>query len=295
MGKKLSYNKVKEYFKSHDCELLSTSYSSYKSKLKYRCHCGNVVYKSLDKFKKYHNCPNCRKITYKEVFEYFKSHECTLLSKEYINTYSKLKYVCHCGRKSNISFHNFKKGQRCYECSKEKKRNSYTKIYIYFKKHDCTLLSKEYINVNKKLKYQCECGNISEITFNKFQAGQRCNKCQSERIKKTRIKNGYWLSDREFSEFEIYRKITDKLSGKNYRKYKKIINPENLPRGRGKYHLDHKFSVLEGFNNNIPPFIISNINNLQMLTEHDNISKGNKCSITLEELFNIFKTQLHQS
>jgi hypothetical protein len=52
------------------------------------------------------------------------------------------------------------------------------------------------------------------------------------------------------------------------------------------YDLDHKFSVQEGFNRNIPPYIIANISNLQYIPSNINRSKGIKCAITQEELFN---------
>jgi hypothetical protein len=48
--------------------------------------------------------------------------------------------------------------------------------------------------------------------------------------------------------------------------------------------LDHKFSIHEGFKNNLSPHIISALENLEILTEYQNCSKQSKCSITLEEL-----------
>ena len=47
---------------------------------------------------------------------------------------------------------------------------------------------------------------------------------------------------------------------------------------------DHKYSCDEGFKNLIDPYIISHPANCQLLKHNDNISKYNKCSITLEEL-----------
>lgn len=48
------------------------------------------------------------------------------------------------------------------------------------------------------------------------------------------------------------------------------------------------FSVLEGFKNNIPPYIISDKCNLEIIPRYDNLSKGCDCSITKEELMNKF-------
>jgi len=50
------------------------------------------------------------------------------------------------------------------------------------------------------------------------------------------------------------------------------------------YHLDHMYSIFEGFRNNVDPYIIGHIENLRMLPYKENLSKFNKCSITLNEL-----------
>jgi hypothetical protein len=52
----------------------------------------------------------------------------------------------------------------------------------------------------------------------------------------------------------------------------------------GAYHLDHKYSIIEGFRNNIKPEIIGNIKNLEFIPWEENIKKRTKCSITIEEL-----------
>lgn len=52
----------------------------------------------------------------------------------------------------------------------------------------------------------------------------------------------------------------------------------------GAYQLDHKFSVIEGYLQNIPPWYIGSIHNLEMIPWIDNIKKRDKCSIDLETL-----------
>lgn len=54
--------------------------------------------------------------------------------------------------------------------------------------------------------------------------------------------------------------------------------------GRTTYHVDHKFSIRDGWNNNLPVDILSHPSNLQILEAKKNSSKGSKSSITLEEL-----------
>jgi hypothetical protein len=54
----------------------------------------------------------------------------------------------------------------------------------------------------------------------------------------------------------------------------------------GAYQLDHKFSIYEGFKQNINPKLIGGINNLEFLPWEENVKKGVNCSITLNELVN---------
>jgi hypothetical protein len=55
-------------------------------------------------------------------------------------------------------------------------------------------------------------------------------------------------------------------------------------RGRSKYHLDHMFSIFEGFKQGVDPCIVGHIRNLKMIPAKENLSKFNKCSITLNDL-----------
>lgn len=104
--------------------------------------------------------------------------------------------------------------------------------------------------------------------------------------KKTRIERGYDIDPDLKSDFDQYESEVDRLTEKAYKKYKEIINPNNLKRGRikGSYQLDHIYSKSEGFKNKIPPHIISHPANLRMLTINENISKSYKSDITIQEL-----------
>jgi len=93
------------------------------------------------------------------------------------------------------------------------------------------------------------------------------------------------------TEFEIYRYHVNKITNKQ----PLHLLPNNEKRaGYGKsedpYQLDHKFSTIQGFLNNIPPFIIGHISNLEMLPAKTNNSKGSNCSISKEELFMQFES-----
>lgn len=53
---------------------------------------------------------------------------------------------------------------------------------------------------------------------------------------------------------------------------------------KAEFHIDHKFSISEGFKQRIPLWIISNRNNLELLPKVENLRKNSKCSIGYDEL-----------
>ena len=126
-----------------------------------------------------------KKLTFKFVKQYFKDQGCELFETEYINVHTKMKYRCKCGNtKCKICFSKFKRGQRCIECSGNKK---YTlkEVKKYFKEHDCELFETEYINARTPMRYRCSCGNSKcKITFSNLKKGQRCKKCGSKKAAK---------------------------------------------------------------------------------------------------------------
>jgi len=101
------------------------------------------------------------------------------------------------------------------------------------------------------------------------------------------VTNGIWL-DREqlnMSDWYDYSNMVRKLTDATYRKHKQQINPNNLPRRRGYYHVDHIFSIYDGFIHEVPIEVMAAPVNLQMLTETSNSSKNNKSWCTVNELY----------
>ena len=79
-----------------------------------------------------------------------------------------------------------------------------------------------------------------------------------------------------------YRKVRS-LTGETYKKYKHEIDNDNL---RSKeWHLDHIYSVIEGYLNDVPPEVIACKSNLRIIEGKENISKNRRCCITLEALY----------
>jgi hypothetical protein len=102
----------------------------------------------------------------------------------------------------------------------------------------------------------------------------------------TKYNNGTAVPPGLKAPFEYYSYKARLVSELEYRKFESSINPDKVIRGREAYHLDHKFSIKDGFMNNVPIEVISSWRNLQMLPGNENQCKNSKSSITLAELYN---------
>jgi len=110
-----------------------------------------------------------------------------------------------------------------------------------------------------------------------------------EKTRQTRIKNGTQIDESKIDSFHKYKKIVVNRSTTIYRNNIEEINPLKLERGKKLYHIDHKFSVKQGFLNNIPIEIISHPCNLFMIWYMDNLIKQDRCDISLTELLENIK------
>jgi len=84
------------------------------------------------------------------------------------------------------------------------------------------------------------------------------------------------------SEYEIYCRKVWKETYKSLKRYSKKI--PNIELRSKKFHLDHKYSIHQGFQNNVNPIIIGHWKNLEIVESVKNLKKYNRCSITLENL-----------
>jgi len=98
-------------------------------------------------------------------------------------------------------------------------------------------------------------------------------------IRKTQENNGVWTSRQIRTDWYRYKRNVLLITEQNWNKYGYIFN-----RGLYSNHLDHKFSILNGFNENIEPEIIGSFVNLEVLSANENQQKREKNSISKEDL-----------
>ena len=128
-------------------------------------------------------------------------------------------------------------------------------------------------------KYGVDNVRKADIIINKIQSKGRMTKEES----------GTFIPLDKKSDFEIYKRLVYKITYKqdldsldNFSKRAMIYTIDDA------HNIDHKVSIKFGFDNNIPPYIIGNILNLEMIPAIDNYTKKTKCSIDYKTLIEDF-------
>ena len=106
------------------------------------------------------------------------------------------------------------------------------------------------------------------------------------KTKETRIHNGTQINDDYIKDFLSYKKIATNRTMTMYRNNIQFINPSSLKRGIKLYHVDHKFSLKQGYLIGLPIEVITHPVNLEMIHHKDNLIKQDNCSISIQDLLN---------
>lgn len=180
MSKKLEQEFVNNSFEKNGYTLTS-KYINSKTKLYYICdkgHHNSMVWYNWQQGK---SCPDCAgrtKPSREQVKQVLKKEKCTLASKTYINSTSKLIYICPEGHEHISTWANWQQGKRCSTCAGNKKL-TIEFIRLEFTKEGYILISTKYVNAHTKLDYICPDGHKHSISWNKWQQGKRCTYCST--------------------------------------------------------------------------------------------------------------------
>jgi len=115
------------------------------------------------------------KLSYEYVYDYFKSFGYELLEKEYINSNTKMKFICPKGHSHEIAYGKFQSGRRCAICSNRKKIEVDDVIENLNK--DGYSLIEGFVNTNSKVSLRCPNGHIWNVSYRAYLEGRRCTKC----------------------------------------------------------------------------------------------------------------------
>jgi len=135
---------------------------------------------------------------------------------------------------------------------------------------NCKVCGKQFSPSNtsyNKISYRAEMINHGKFNKGVFLCSEKCKEDFLNQYK---------------SEYEIYCRKVWKETYKSLKRYSKKI--PNIELRSKKFHLDHKYSIHQGFQNNVNPIIIGHWKNLEIVESVKNLKKYNRCSITLENL-----------
>lgn len=243
------------------------------------------------------------KLDYEYVKQYFHSQGCELLDFEYRNARSKLKYRCVCGNESQIIFDSFRRGNRCWQCGRNKVKAAvqsaaltHDEVSAYFISQGCELLD-QYTRSCVPMNYRCKCGTLSKINWNNFKKGKRCQECL--RVKRSGSNNYQWIEDREAKkEYDKFKqrcykmlkislascgqekiKRTEEMLGYSIKDFQRHIasHPKYEAVKDHRWHVDHIYPIKAFADYGISDVkIINGLDNLQPMLYKENIAKGGK-------------------
>jgi hypothetical protein len=211
--KKYTYQYIKNYIELKNYQLLSDNYINANIKLVLKCPIGHRYKVSFNNFKQGKRCSICagnKKLSYNNVKDYIEKEGYQLLSKEYKNNSTKLVLKCPIGHEYNVSFNNFKNGNRCPYCAGNKKL-SYNNVKKYIEKEGYQLLSDIYKNNNTKLVLKCPIGHEYKTTFSSFKIGKRCSYCYGNNKKTINYVKDYIEKEGYQLLSKIYKNVNTKL------------------------------------------------------------------------------------
>lgn len=171
---------IKSEFEKEGWVCTSTKYINTYQKLGYICPEGHVGSISWNNWKQGNRCSSCFNIKRKYTIDFIKSEfkkvEWLCVSKEYIDSQSKLEYICPNGHHGTVTWANWQQGCRCPVCSGVKK-HTIEFIKSEFEKEGWVCVSKDYTNSCSKLDYICPEGHHGSITWGHWQEGKSCLIC----------------------------------------------------------------------------------------------------------------------
>ena len=139
------------------------------------------------------------------------------------------------------------------------------------------------LTIDQKVGMKTKETHMNNIDENGLNGYQRIAAVARPKQHETMAKQGKAIDPNKRYEWESYRWLTIWWSQQYY--------PEllgDLPTGKmgeeGAYQIDHKYTIFDGFNNGISPFIVGHKKNLEPIIWEDNANKGRYSTIALNEL-----------
>lgn len=172
----------------------------------------------------------------------------------------------------------------CPKCN-----NSYHKTHVDFVEelknlYPHIVCQETYKNAKTKLSFLCQKHSYIFVTTpNQILSNHvLCPECFSDKQTKTRVAKGQIIDPKLKTDYELYRRAVWRFSNRSYKKY---LSEQKRNRQN---HLDHVLSIVDGFNNNVPPEIMGSVYNLRIINSQANRHKSYRSELTVAELLERF-------
>lgn len=229
--KKHSIEEIRSFVENQGQLLLSKEYMNAHNKLQFQCPEGHIYKMIFNNFQQGKRCPVCaiykKKLTIEEVKDFVENQRQVLLSEDYVNNYTKLRFKCSKGHIYDMSFNHFQQGKRCPVCAKKfttskAEREILDHVRSIYKG---TILPNDRTQIiNPKTGYGLELDiympEINKaIEYNgsfyhaepcvKYKDEQKVIQCQQKGIDLLVITDKEWIEDRESCIFRIDNFVSD--------------------------------------------------------------------------------------
>jgi hypothetical protein len=192
-SQRLTLEDAQEVARTRGGKCLSLNYLNNQTKLKWRCKEGHIWKADISHIKRGHWCQKCydkrrgnsQRIGIVEIQKLAKSKGGECLSKEYVNSNTKLEFRCRKGHDWKTTYGSLRRGSWCpfcyYEKSGESQRLSIDDLQRVAKSRGGKCLSTEYVNANTKVEWQCKEGHTWKATPGSVNSGCWCPICARKR------------------------------------------------------------------------------------------------------------------
>ena len=149
--------------------------------------------------------------------------------------------------------------------------------------------------IRTHLKHKGQCGkHHTDVTKTKVRATRKSRKEQGlyDHIYLKRTGYTYAEFEKKRPAFKRYHQQVRSITQLQPLHLLKNYDKRGKAGVEGAYHIDHKFSVIEGFKQGVDPKIIGHISNLHMIPWEVNMVKQGECWISLPELIKLYKSTI---
>ena len=163
--------------------LLSDVYKNNSTKLEVRCPNGHIFLTTWSYFNSGCRCMECYReragITIGIVKKGFEDANYTLLSEEYVNNRTRLRYICENEHPGETDWEHFGRGGRCKKCADDRHRLTLEYATEKFKERGLELLEDTYIDRKTPMKFRCVKNHERSMTLSSVVNGCGCKRCAS--------------------------------------------------------------------------------------------------------------------